>query len=243
MPSDDERDESEVPTKECDAESSSSSRTTYLERMNRLRSLHARRNEARSLNHAEVVEEDRRSKLPANYESKKRRQDWQLLDMELRKKAEAEGEDYDQVKLLDIQADIADKMDGSKRRKKNPDQGFAGYEAMSLRQHSRLTKQLKGDREEYETMKKVMGEDFYPSANTLIQGTHYPTPQAMDKLVLDLDKQVEKREKYHRRRMYDPDTAVDYINERNRKFNQKVERTYGKYTDEIKQNLERGTAV
>ncbi len=35
----------------------------------------------------------------------------------------------------------------------------------------------------------------------------------------------------------------DYINERNMKFNQKLERFYGKYTKEIKDNLERGTAV
>ena len=35
----------------------------------------------------------------------------------------------------------------------------------------------------------------------------------------------------------------DYINERNMKFNQKLERFYGQYTKEIKDNLERGTAV
>jgi len=36
---------------------------------------------------------------------------------------------------------------------------------------------------------------------------------------------------------------VDYINKRNKRFNQKIERNYGKYTAEIKQNLERGTAL
>ena len=53
----------------------------------------------------------------------------------------------------------------------------------------------------------------------------------------------EKRKKYSRRRAFDEEADIDYINERNMKFNQKLERFYGKYTAEIKQNLERGTAV
>lgn len=54
---------------------------------------------------------------------------------------------------------------------------------------------------------------------------------------------IEKRSKFSRRRAYNADADVDYINERNAKFNKKAERFYGKYTAEIKQNLERGTAV
>lgn len=54
---------------------------------------------------------------------------------------------------------------------------------------------------------------------------------------------IEKRAKYSRRRAYNDDSDIDYINERNAKFNKKAERFYGKYTAEIKQNLERGTAV
>lgn len=54
---------------------------------------------------------------------------------------------------------------------------------------------------------------------------------------------IKKREKYSRRRAYDEDEDIDYINERNMKFNKKLERFYGKYTTEIKQNLERGTAI
>lgn len=54
---------------------------------------------------------------------------------------------------------------------------------------------------------------------------------------------IDKRAKYSRRRAYNDDADIDYINERNAKFNKKAERFYGKYTAEIKQNLERGTAV
>jgi pre-mRNA-splicing factor SYF2 len=54
---------------------------------------------------------------------------------------------------------------------------------------------------------------------------------------------IEKRGKYSRRRQFFDDADIDYINERNMKFNQKAARYYDKYTAEIKQNLERGTAV
>ncbi len=72
---------------------------------------------------------------------------------------------------------------------------------------------------------------------------HKDSKEAVDKMVDDLEKQIDKRSKYSRRRAHDEDEDIDYINERNMKFNKKLERFYGKYTAEIKQNLERGTAV
>ncbi|XP_023605101.1 pre-mRNA-splicing factor SYF2-like [Myotis lucifugus] len=87
------------------------------------------------------------------------------------------------------------------------------------------------------------GEEFFPTSNSLLHGTHVPSAQEIDRMVTDLEKQIEKRDKYSRRRPYNDDADIDYINERNAKFNKKAERFYGKYTAEIKQNLERGTAV
>lgn len=54
---------------------------------------------------------------------------------------------------------------------------------------------------------------------------------------------IDKRSKFHRRRQHYDEADIDYINERNMKFNQKADRYYGQYTTEIKQNLERGTAI
>lgn len=42
-------------------------------------------NEARKLNHQEVVEEDKKLKLPSNWEAKKARLEWELADSEKRK--------------------------------------------------------------------------------------------------------------------------------------------------------------
>ena len=43
------------------------------------------KNEAKKLNHQEVVEEDKRNKLPANFEVRRRKAEWELQDEEAKK--------------------------------------------------------------------------------------------------------------------------------------------------------------
>ena len=47
--------------------------TSKSDRMAKLKELHKKRQEARQLNHAEVVEEDRRSKEPKNMEARRKK--------------------------------------------------------------------------------------------------------------------------------------------------------------------------
>jgi hypothetical protein len=44
----------------------------------------------------------------------------------LLQEAEAQGENYDRLKLLEVTADDAEKLDKRKKRKKNADVGFSG---------------------------------------------------------------------------------------------------------------------
>jgi len=62
-------------------------------------------------------------------------------------------------------------------------------------------------------------------------------------MVKELDKLFERRSKFSRRREFYDEEDVTFINERNRIFNKKAARAYDPYTAEIKQNLERGSAV
>lgn len=190
------------------------------------------------------MEEHTRNQLPANWEKKREWAQYKLDQEEKRSKANEEGVDYDRIKLLDMQADEAQRLYNKKAAKSNPDPGFSDYEAATARQYNRLTKQYKPDMKEYEHMKQKMGEEvFYANHNTIIQGLHKDSKESVDRMVEDLNKQIDKRSKYSRRRRHDDDADIDYINERNMKFNKKLERFYGSYTTEIKQNLERGTAV
>ncbi|CAB3402558.1 unnamed protein product [Caenorhabditis bovis] len=210
----------------------------------RLKELHKMRQKARKENHEQVVEEDRRNKLPRNHEARKERESWTIKELEERKAAEEKGLDYERLKAIETPAEIADKLELKRKRKKNPDLGFSSFEDMTLRQHTRLTSALDPDLQSYKKMREVVGDDqFYPTADTLIHGSHYPTTSAMEKLVNDVKGQVKRREQFHRRRLYDPDAPIDYINEKNKKFNQKLEKYYGKYTEDIKDDLERGTAI
>jgi transcription initiation factor IIE alpha subunit len=65
----------------------------------------------------------------------------------------------------------------------------------------------------------------------------------MNKLTKDIKVQSDRRLKFHRRRTFDPDAPIDYINEKNRKYNEKLERYYGEFTEDLKNDLERGTAI
>jgi pre-mRNA-splicing factor SYF2 len=210
--------------------------------LKRLRELHKRRLDARQLNHREVVEEDRRNKLPANWEAKQRTVAWEEEDEKARQEAEAAGEDYEKEKMMKTSASELERLE--RKRKKNPDPGFSDYAQAQFRQYDRLTKQFKPDMEAYERQKMEMGADFYPGVNSLVHGGAGKVSKAgIDRMTEDLEKQIEKRSKYSRRRPVNQDGDVDYINERNMRFNKKAARYYDKYTAELKQNLERGTAV
>ena len=59
----------------------------------------------------------------------------------------------------------------------------------------------------------------------------------------DMKQQIEKRSKFSRRRPILEEDEVDYINERNQKYNQKLKRFFGKESKEVKNNMERRTAL
>lgn len=98
------------------------------------------------------------------------------------------GEDYDRIKLLHIEASEAERLD-RKKKKKNPDIGFADYEQATIRQYNRLTKTLKPDMEIYNRQKEKLGEGFYGGRNTIIHGLHKDTTEGIEKMVTDLEKQ------------------------------------------------------
>ncbi|CAI6239236.1 unnamed protein product [Periconia digitata] len=74
---------------------------------------------------------------------------------------------------------------------------------------------------------------------------HKPTKEAIDKIVDDLDKgEAARRKARAARGMKDEDAGdVTYINQKNKQFNDKLSRFYNKYTSEIRENFERGTAI
>eukprot|EP00558_Chaetoceros_sp_UNC1202_P001772 CAMPEP_0197256202 /NCGR_PEP_ID=MMETSP1429-20130617/74624_1 /TAXON_ID=49237 /ORGANISM="Chaetoceros sp., Strain UNC1202" /LENGTH=210 /DNA_ID=CAMNT_0042719711 /DNA_START=59 /DNA_END=691 /DNA_ORIENTATION=- len=63
------------------------------------------------------------------------------------------------------------------------------------------------------------------------------------RLANEMKRRAQKTEKRKQKQMDFEAEDVSYINNRNKKFNEKISRNYDKHTAEIKQNLERGTAL
>jgi pre-mRNA-splicing factor SYF2 len=75
---------------------------------------------------------------------------------------------------------------------------------------------------------------------------HKPSKAAIDRLVDDLEKGERARLKARAARgMKDNDDSGDvtYINAKNKQFNDKLARFYNRYTTEIRESFERGTAI
>lgn len=182
--------------------------------------------------------------MPPNWAKK---QEWAKRKLEIeeeKQNAERENLDYDLEKIRDVQANDAEKWERRKSAKRNPDTGFTSFEDATARKYDRMVKQIKPDMEQYQKIKESMPEEqFYPTKNSYIIGSHKDSSESIDRLLDDMNKEYKKQSKFSRRRTFDDDADIDYINERNMQFNKKIERFFGKYTEEIKQNLERGTAV
>lgn len=80
-----------------------------------------------------------------------------------------------------MSAEDAEKMERARKRKQNADQGFSTFEAATARQYHSLVDQIKPNMEDYEAKKQKMGTNFFPTADTVIHGTHKDTPAALEK--------------------------------------------------------------
>ncbi|KAI1861591.1 hypothetical protein JX265_009558 [Neoarthrinium moseri] len=86
---------------------------------------------------------------------------------------------------------------------------------------------------------------FYSTADSTGFVDNRPDKAAVDRLVDDLKKAEENRLRKRRERMAanGDEGDVTYINEKNKQFNQKLDRFYNKYTAEIRDSFERGTMI
>ena len=100
---------------------------------------------------------------------------------------------------------------------------------------------IKISESEYEDRKNGSME-FYRGADSLLYGTDKASKEGIEKLQKFMRERDEKRRKRNVAEKI-KDSKGDGINDGNSKFNSKLDRHYGKYTKEIKANLERGTAL
>jgi hypothetical protein len=113
------------------------------------------------------------------------------------------------------------------------------YNAYKKRLRALPTKKTQPDDHHEEKTRDKDAWDIISGGN----GDASVSDEGMERMVAELGDRAEAKKKFSRRRQHYEGEDVDYINERNRVFNKKISRAFDKYTVEIRQNLERGTAI
>ena len=104
---------------------------------------------------------------------------------------------------------------------------IAYNEDASYVSYKRRTKHVPYSQEEYEKQKEEYGDKFYPDANFLDLGHVPDLPESnVNRMVRELNTSQKSRYNFSRRRAHNEDKDVDYINERNKKFNEKLSRAW-----------------
>jgi pre-mRNA-splicing factor SYF2 len=77
----------------------------------------------------------------------------------------------------------------------------------------------------------------YGKVNTAV------SKEALNRLRQDVIDREKQRKNFSRHRVGEESGDIDYINDKNKAFNKKLKNAFDKYTVEIRQSLERGTAL
>ncbi|KAJ8328236.1 Pre-mRNA-splicing factor SYF2 [Batrachochytrium dendrobatidis] len=241
-----------------DTQGSSSNKADMLSRFSKLKSM---RIESQKLNRKEVHSEFSRHKQTSKESMAHERKLKEAQELQAKTAAEATNTDYDRVKNLTYTIDDVERWEEKLSQKEaRKDHGFSDYAQIAAKKYSKMIADIKPDLTKYRQQaniasmthgssdgtQEIVSEDaFYRSAHSLSYANHSAAPDelAVDRLVKDIEKQRAQRGQFSRRRAFDDEDEVTYINERNMRFNKKISRAYDKYTADIKANFERGTAL
>ncbi|KAI8636791.1 SYF2 splicing factor-domain-containing protein [Parasitella parasitica] len=234
----------------------SDSSSSLSERMAKLKQLKRRRaTEVDQGNRRDRNLEFQRSKENPKLEARDERKKAEALKLLEKQDAKDKGEDYERKQFWKYSAESAAAWEKKMAKKaKMANSGFTDYSQAAHKKYIRLMSEFKPDMGAY-TEKRMLdierairnGEDpsdISAMANSLDYARldDKPSKEAVDRLAEATKKQIQQRETRSRDRKEQPDD-ISWINEKNRVFNQKIARFYDKYTKEIRENLERGTAL
>ncbi|KAJ9472528.1 Pre-mRNA-splicing factor Syf2 [Diplonema papillatum] len=220
-------------------------------RRQRLQNLQSRMNQARNLNKEAALDEyRRRTEGEAAVEAKKRKEAW-LERKKQHEKDVADGVAGDVDPQMGMTAAQADEQAKKKRKKDSNAAGF-GWEMFNIDTQAKTQKKrlerihdsFGGElQEKYEQDKKAYEADPTKKDDLEYCIVDEPTEDMRMRLKAELAVTESRRGQFSRRRAFNADADVDYINDRNKKFNEKLKRHFDPFTTEIRQNIERGTAM
>jgi len=237
------------------------------ERRVKFKELRKKMAESSRANRAALVEEAAKAKVTARDAARLERQ--RKLAEILRTNADAEerGEDVERQKNWEYTIEENDEWEKKlARKKRRADFEFHDVAHAARRKYKKDLDFIRPDLEVYNKQKalamtqgsgalstteaavtseeqRLAAENLYRDANTLIYGDNKPSEDAIDRMVTKINRDVDKKSRFSRKRPSKDDGDITYINEHNRVFNKKIARYYDKYTAEIRASFERGTAL
>ncbi|KAG9952951.1 SYF2-domain-containing protein, partial [Aureobasidium melanogenum] len=260
---------SAAPTPTSTTDSTTS--TSQADRLARFAALRNRNKTSRDDNRkATTLEVSRASADPAALASLSRRKE-RASEKLLQAQTLEDGEDWDRKRAWDWTAEESAAWDKKLAKKKsNRDNvAFQDYSQDANKIYKRQVKEMNPDVSNYEAEKMAAVEraaqsggleivetedgeliavdkdgSFYSTKDSTDFVGNKPSKEKIDKLVGQIQKAEEIRLKKRRERSgKEEDGDVTYINDKNKQFNQKLARFYNKYTSEIRDSFERGTAI
>ncbi|CDR44605.1 CYFA0S15e00496g1_1 [Cyberlindnera fabianii] len=212
---------------------------TAVERLAKLKQLQKRKTEAAKLNRQELFREHKLqsigdSKL-RNLESKQERALEELEKIE----TEEKGESWERKKVWDYSIEDNEKWE-EKQALKNANKsnaGFSNYTQLAEQSYKKEISQIEVDKEAYKKEKEKLNKkkenddnddnnDNNDDDDDNNDFSHKPSKNAVNKLLSTMKGGDARR--MQRRKNYD-DTD-NYINTKNKQFNEKLDRHYDKYT-------------
>ncbi|KAG9243491.1 SYF2 splicing factor-domain-containing protein [Calycina marina] len=241
------------------------------ERMERFKALKERAKAGTQINLKEAARESQRLATDPNLLTSMNRKSAVASHNLMKADAEAAGDDFERKRAWDWTIDESEKWDKRLKKKEGhrDDQSFQDYRQESRKVYKRQLGNLKVDMEGYEKEKmkavekaaasgglEIVETDdgelvavdkdgaFYSTADSTGFVEHRPPKDAVERMVQDLQRAEENRLKKRKERLgAAEDGDVTYINDKNKQFNKKLDRFYNKYTAEIRDSFERGTAL
>ncbi|KAK5013726.1 pre-mRNA-splicing factor syf2 [Cryomyces antarcticus] len=265
------RSESPPATPSGPQSSSDSAASKVRERKNRFAALRARQSQSRKQNLKEVTTETQRLAVDPNLLSNLSRKHAIASHKLLKADTAAAGEDFERKRAWDWTVEEAEAWDKrlAKKAGHKDDVAFQDYRQDARKAYKRQMREFKPDIDAYEQSKRELvdkaaarggleiveteaGEliavdrdgSFYSTSQSTDFTGNRPDKAAVDRLVEDIRKAEEARLKKRKERgRNDDDGDVTFINDKNKQFNQKLARFYNKYTADIRDSFERGTAI
>jgi pre-mRNA-splicing factor SYF2 len=192
------------------------------EREMKLFQLRLRMNQSRKLNLDAVVKEQQQESLQPkskSYVSKRKQRE--------------DAQSFTQT------AETAEKLE-LKKLKKEENKNLDGWKSKTsesyVKSHDKRTDNVPYSKEECDLTKQQFEQD------ELNYGANSVPEQNKNRMVRELKEKNEKKSKYSRKRSGN-DKDVTYINGGNKKYNKSLGKAYDKYSEELRQNIERGSAL